>query len=96
MRLFLVTYGGEHPGAIAAVLDSAGVSGYTRMSGAHGHGKSGAREGTRAWPGDVTVFYVLADEAVAARLTPRLRRQTEQLATGERLHVAVLPVEDYF
>ena len=94
MKMLVLTYSGEDAGRISALLDGAGVPGHTCLSGGRGQGLTGPRAGTRAWPGDVTVCFSVVDDAVAGVAVERCR--AERLPPGERLHVAVLPVETFF
>ena len=96
MRLFFLSYAGADPGRIAARLDAEGVAGHTRLAPAHGHGLTGPREGTRAWPGEVTVFTTVVTDAQALPLAAALQAESRTLPPGERLHVAVMPVEEFF
>ena len=96
MKLFFLSYAGADPDRIAARLDATGVPGHTRLAPALGHGLTGPREGTRAWPGLVTVFTTVVSDDLASRLTGILKAESEALPPGERLHVAVLPVEGFF
>lgn len=96
MRLFFLSYAGADPGRIGARLDAEGVTGHTRFPPAHGHGLTGPREGTRAWPGEVTVFTTVVTDDLAPPLAAALREESRTLPPGERLHVAVLPVEEFF
>jgi hypothetical protein len=94
MKMLVLTYSGADPARISALLDEAGVPGHTRLDGGHGHGLSGPRAGTRAWPGDVTVCFSVVDDALAGTVSARCRAAA--LPAGERLHVAVLPVDSFF
>ena len=96
MRLFFLSYAGAEPGRIAARLEAEGVTGHTRLAPAHGHGLTGPREGTRAWPGEVTVFTTVVPDDLAPRLAAALKAESGALPPGERLHVAVMPVEAFF
>lgn len=96
MRLFFLSYAGADPDRIAHRLDAVGVSGHTRFAPAHGHGLTGPREGTRAWPGEVTVFTTVVPAAIADAVLKALAAEAAALPAGERLHVAVLPVEHFF
>lgn len=95
MKLFLLSYAGADPDRIAARLDAEGVTGHTRLAPAHGHGLTGPREGTRAWPGEVTVFTTVVRAELAPRLVEALKAESDALPPGERLHVAALPVETF-
>ena len=96
MKLFFLSYAGADPDRIAARLDAVGVAGHTRFAPALGHGLTGPREGTRAWPGLVTVFTTVVPDDLASRLAAALKAEATELPSGERLHVAVLPVEEFF
>ena len=49
MKLMLVMYSGSRPHLVPQLLDQEGVHGYTELRGAHGAGRTGRHEGTRAW-----------------------------------------------
>ena len=96
MRLLFLSYAGADAARIGAKLDAEGVPGHTRIDHAHGHGLTGPREGSRAWPGEVTVFVAVVPTAMVLPVTDALRREAAGLPDGERLHVAVMPVEIFF
>lgn len=96
MKLLFLSYAGATPDRVAARLDTVGVPGHTRFAHAHGHGLTGPREGTRAWPGEITVFTAVVPDTLAPQALEALRREAAQLPEGERLHVAALPVEEFF
>lgn len=96
MKLFFLSYAGGDPDRIARRLDAEGVSGHTRFAPAHGHGLTGPREGNRAWPGEVTVFTTVVPADLAPRLLAALKAESQGLPPGERLHVAALPVVEFF
>lgn len=95
MKLLLLIYNGSTPDRVSALHETHGASGYTQLTHAHGVGTTGRTEGTRAWPGDATVFFTVApdERAVALRAAVRGYRTTSR--TGERLHVATMPLEDF-
>jgi hypothetical protein len=66
------------------------------MRGAHGAGATGKREGTRAWPGDESVFFSMVSDDHVAALTATIRDHAARALPGERLHVAQMPVERFF
>lgn len=94
MKMLVLTYSGADPHVVSALLNDAGVPGHTCLEGARGHGLTGPRAGTRAWPGDVTVCFSVVDDALAGVAATCCR--AVQLPPGERLHVAVLPVDSFF
>jgi hypothetical protein len=94
VKMLVLTYSGANPARISTLLDEAGVPGHTRLDGGHGHGLTGPRAGTRAWPGEVTVCFSVVDDALAGKVSAHCRAAV--LPAGERLHVAVLPVDTFF
>jgi len=93
MKMLVLTYSGAEPGRVSALLDKAGVPGHTCFTGGQGHGLTGPREGTRAWPGSVTVCFSVVEDAQALEVAEHCR--AAQWPAGERLHVAVVPVESF-
>jgi hypothetical protein len=96
MKMLMVIYSGSEPQRISSLLDRHHTEGYTEFRNAHGVGRTGRRDGSRAWPGDATLFVSLVPAARSAELVAALREETARLPTGERLHVAVLPSETFF
>jgi hypothetical protein len=94
VKMLVLTYSGADPGRVSALLDEAGVPGHTCLEDGRGHGLTGPRAGTRAWPGKVTVCFSVVEDALAGVAATRCR--AAQLPPGERLHVAVLPVDSFF
>jgi hypothetical protein len=96
MKMLMVVYSGPSPSRISSLLDRHEAGGYTEFRNAHGAGSTGRREGSRAWPGESTLWVSIVPEARSAELVGTLRDEVTQLAQGERLHVAVLPTETFF
>ncbi len=92
--MLVLTYSGDTPERVSALLDAAGVPGHTRLDGGHGHGLTGPRDGTRAFPGQVTVCFSVVDETLVAPVAAACR--AAELPAGDRLHLAVLPVDSFF
>ncbi|MGK2961722.1 MAG: hypothetical protein ACSLFK_06185 [Gemmatimonadaceae bacterium] len=78
------------------MLDSHHAGGYTEFRNAFGAGSTGRREGSRAWPGDSTLFFSIVPADQSADLVAILRAEIPRLSAGERFHVAVLPTETFF
>jgi hypothetical protein len=93
MKMLMLTYGGADPGRVTALLEAAGVQGHTCFEGGTGHGLSGPRSNTRAWPGTVTVCFAVVEDAVAVSAGTKCR--AAEFPPGERLHIAVLPVDSF-
>ncbi len=96
MKLLLIIYSGSRPALVPELLEHEGVHGYTEMGGAHGAGSTGKREGTRAWPGEASVFFSMVSDEHVAALTATIRERAAHAVPGERLHVAQMPVERFF
>lgn len=96
MKMLVLIYSGTNPQRISSLLDRHHAGGYTEFDGAHGSGATGRREGSRAWPGDSTLFVSVIPSEHAPSLLDSLRAETHHLDAGERLHVAVLPTESFF
>jgi hypothetical protein len=92
----MVVYSGPNPQKISSLLDAHHAGGYTEFRNAHGVGSTGKREGSRAWPGESTLFLTVVAEAQSEELVETLRAETPRLPIGERLHVAVLPTVAFF
>ncbi len=96
MKLLMIIYSGMSPSRISSMFEAHHVEGWTELDHAHGAGATGRREGTRAWPGESSLFFTATDEARVAELTTALREEQGRLQDGERLHVMTLPVDNFF
>jgi hypothetical protein len=93
MKLLLIVYSGPRAGLVPDLLEHHDVHGYTEMPRAHGAGTTGRREGTRAWPGDSTVFFSLAPDDRAGEVLAAVGACSRECVPGERIHAALMPVE---
>ena len=96
MKMLMMVYSGSSPQRISSLLDAHHAGGYTEFRNAHGAGSTGRRDGSRAWPGDSTLFVSVLPADRSDELVKVLRAQTAHLPPGERLHVAVLPTDTFF
>ena len=96
MKMLVLVYSGSSPQRISSLLDAHHAGGYTEFRNAHGAGSTGRREGSRAWPGESTLFVSVLPATQSDALVSDLRAETTKLPAGERLHVAVLPTETFF
>lgn len=96
MRMFMLMYGGPSSDGVHAILERHGIAEYTTYEGGHGAGRTGRREGTRAWPGTTTMVLSAVPAAHADALAAALEQEAEALPSGEHLHLAVLPIERFF
>jgi hypothetical protein len=81
---------------VAAVLDAHRVHGNTEKDRVHGRGESGRVEGTLAWTGESTELFTVEPDEQLDGQTRALRGLGAETTPGERLHVAVVPVEHFF
>jgi hypothetical protein len=95
MKLLLLIYNGSTPDRISALLERHGASGYTALTHARGVGTTGRAEGTRAWPGDASVFFTVVPNEQARALRAAVGAYRDGAVAGERLHVATMPLEDF-
>ncbi len=95
MRMFWIIYAGPRAARVTEALLSNGAPGYTEFPHARGAGAHGRVEGTRAWPGEETVFTSVVPQDHAQQVTDGLVALQALLVAGERLHFAVLPVEQF-
>lgn len=96
MKMLMVVYSGSAPRRISSLLDAHQAGGYTEFRNAHGVGSTGKREGSRAWPGESTLWVSVVPEEQSELLVRSLHEEVPRLPAGERLHVAVLPTEKFF
>lgn len=99
MKMLMVVYSGPAPQRVATLLDRHHAGGYTEFQNAHGTGNTGRREGSRAWPGESTLFVSVVPEPTSDEIVSVLRALRDELVEAggsERLHVAVLPAESFF
>jgi hypothetical protein len=96
MKMLMVVYTGTNPQRVSSLLDRHHAGGYTEFRNAHGAGRTGRRDGSRAWPGESTLFVSIIPARQSEELVEGLRAETTALPPGERLHVAVLPAESFF
>lgn len=96
MKLLTLFYQGATPHRVTSVLDAHHAPGYTEFANTHGSGVTGRVEGTRAWPGQSTVVVTIVPDDRVSELEDALRALAADAQPGERLHVAVLPVEHFF
>jgi hypothetical protein len=96
MKMLMLVYSGATPNRVSSLLDAHRAGGWTEFPGAHGVGATGRRDGSRAWPGESTLFVSVLPAKTAEPLVAALRGEAARLPAGERLHVAVLPAETFF
>ena len=96
MKLLLVIYSGADPQLVPTLFDRHHAGGYTELDHAHGRGASGPLAGTRAWPGDASLYFSIVARERVDEMTEAFRAAAAVLEPGERLHVAVMPTDTFF
>ena len=96
MKMLMLVYSGAAPSRVSSLLDAHHSGGWTEFAGVHGAGATGRRDGSRAWPGDSTLFVSVVPAETASVLVDAVRAEAGRLPSGERLHVAVLPTDSFF
>lgn len=96
MRMFMLMYSGPSPRRVEEILERHDVHAWTSYTGGKGAGRTGRHEGTRAWPGETTVVLSVVPAANAEAIAAALEQEAEALPSGERLHLAVMPIERFF
>ena len=95
MRMLWIVYAGPDAVRVESTLKRLGAPSWTRLDHAHGSGTHGRVDGTRAWPGEETVFISIVAADRVAGLIDGFAEEATRLSPAERLHVAVLPVERF-
>jgi hypothetical protein len=80
---------------VPSLLDEHRAGGYTEFAPARGAGRTGHFDGTRAWPGDVRVYFSIVPAERVSRLTAAVSAAARALPEGERLHAAVLHTDTF-
>ena len=96
MKLLMLIYQGSAAHRLTSILEAHQAPGYTEFAETHGRGASGRVEGTRAWPGQSSVVVTIVPDDRVQELEGALKGLAADAQPGERLHVAVLPVEHFF
>lgn len=76
MRLLFIICEASVDERVMEMLERMGAAGYTRFTGAIGHGKNGRREGTAVWPGLNTLLLV----GVPEEIVPKIKKGIDDIA----------------
>jgi hypothetical protein len=93
MKLVLFLYHGPDPEQLHALIERLGLPGHTDLGEIHGAGRTGRREGTRAFPGGGSALFSVVPAETIDSVMAQARTLADALPAGERLHAFVLPVE---
>lgn len=93
MRMLLIIYDAGIDEDLHGVLQRAGVSAFTKLTGATGTGRQGNRFGTQIWPGTNNLLWIgLAEEKVGG-LVRQLNELQRSYLKPPALQIFVFPVE---
>ncbi len=95
MRLLFIVCEASVEERVEQILGQCDVCGYTRFTGATGHGKRGPREGTPVWPGlNSLILSCMPDETVPSIVAALDHLEADR---GGRLALKVfsVPVDEY-
>lgn len=95
MKMLLILYAGDDPRLVPEALRACGHCPWTEFTGGIGQGHHHRHDGSRVFPGMTTMFVSVLPEAEARRVSAVLRDKVRGLASPDRLHVAILPVEQF-
>lgn len=85
MQLLFIICEASVDDRVCAIIEKIGAPGYTRFTGAMGHGPGGRREGTPIWPGLNSI--ILA--SMPNDLVPQLREAVEALQQERNGRLAI-------
>jgi hypothetical protein len=92
MKLLLIIVDDAHKEEVEVFLQQSGVPGYTEISHALGAGATGPRLGSRAFPKTSALILSFLEDGDVASLRTRIADFCK--SCGERVRMAVLPVEE--
>ena len=95
MKMLLVLYTGDNLRFVPDLLSSCEGCSWTEFQGGIGKGSHHRHEGTRTFPGETMMVLSILEDARAIEISDLLRSRGAGLPESDRLHVAVLPVEQF-
>lgn len=95
MKTIFIIHAGANEQRVPHLLEQHGARGYTQIGHGLGAGISGRLEGTRAWPGNATLWLSITTDEEAEVLVQALRDLKQRLEPGEHLHASVMPTEAF-
>jgi hypothetical protein len=95
MKMLMILYTGDSPHLVSDLLSACGDCPFTEFLGGLGKGHHHRHEGTRAFPGQTTMTVSVLPTDQAEVVSKKLADVARGLPEPDRLHVAVLPVEDF-
>lgn len=93
MRMLLVIYDAGIDEDLHGVLRRAGVSAFTKLTGATGTGRQGNRFGTQIWPGANNLLWIALGEEQVGGLVRELNELKRSYLKPPALQIFMFPVE---
>lgn len=94
MKMLVVLHTGDDPRFVPDFLSSHGCS-WTEFAGGAGQGRHHRHDGSRAFPGESMMTISILEDGTCQDVGVALREAAKALPDPDRLHVAVLPVEQF-
>jgi hypothetical protein len=94
MKMIVILYTGDNPRFVPDFLSGRGCP-WTEFVGGIGQGQHNRHEGTRTFPGETMMVVSILEDGKCQNLSTDLRAASAGLSSTDRLHVAVLPVEQF-
>lgn len=95
MKMLMILYTGDSPHLVPDILIACGDYPFTEFPGGMGKGQHHRHEGTRAFPGHTTMTMSVLPPEKAEAAAKKLVETAKALPEPDRLHVAVMPVEEF-
>ena len=93
MKLLLILVDSNHRKDVEAILDAHGVPGYSELPNVLGKGETGRKQGSRAFPGSSTLYFVAIEGDPCDTLCGELKALRESAGREEGLKVFTLDAE---
>ncbi len=94
MKMLVILYTGDNPGFVPDFLSGRSCP-WTEFVGGVGRGQHRRHDGSRTFPGETVMTVSVLDDGLCLELSAALREAAAGLSDADRLHVAVLAVEQF-
>lgn len=95
MRLLFIICEASVETRVEEIVEHAGGAGYTRFTGAIGHGKRGRREGSPVWPGLNSLIMTGVPENIVPDILERLQRLEDERSGRLAVKVFSVPADEH-
>lgn len=93
MKMLFVIYASAIESEVTALVEEAGIDGYTRWEKVQGMGGGEKRYGSKTWPGTNTMRLIADEETKVNSFIDRLKELRDSFAKPPALKIFVLPIE---